>query len=132
VIAETEGRRWRWDHEPCCPFEWLPEKVHREVWQMEEPWVFVARIDGPRETWRTVDLPDGTAEHVPVIDDPGWLLPWYAEARGRGVARVTGGVLEMEHWRPLGEQALADRSAFRRAARRVLSRHPDRARHRLR
>lgn len=132
VVVESAGKRWRWDREPCCELGWLTGRVQQEVRDLPEPWAFVADTAGPDSHWVDVEREDGTYDEVLVTPTPRWELPWFAEARGRGVARIRTGVVVLDDWAVTGHRTLAAGTAFERAARRVLRGHPARRRHRLR
>lgn len=132
VMAESDGQRWCWHREPCCELGWLTGRVNREVADFPEPWVFVANTPGPAQRWVEVENADGAREEILVTPTPRWTVPWYAEARGRRLARIHTGVMVMDDWQVVGHDALPTGTAFERAARQVLRRHPDRRRHRLR
>lgn len=125
VYVRRGDERWRWDQEPCCELQWLTSRVNDEISAFPEPWVFVCSLHS-RERALDVAGEGGDAEAVT------WTLPWYAEARGRTVARVFTGLAEMRGADVMGRAPLPDKTPFERAARRVLSRHPSRRQFRLR
>jgi hypothetical protein len=125
VYVRRGDERWRWDQEPCCELEWLTRRVNDEVASFPDPWVFVCSL---RSRGQALDAMGEDADPA----DAAWTQPWYAEARGRGVARVLTGVAELHGSDVIGRAPLPDRTAFERTARRVLSRHPSRRRYRLR
>lgn len=132
VVVESDGQRWQWDREPCCELGWLTGRVQQEVADFDEPWVFVANTPGPAGEWVEIEVQDGVYEEVYVTPTPRWEMPWYAEARGRGVARIRTGLVVLDEWEVVGHRALSAHSTFERDARRVLRGHPARRRHRLR
>jgi hypothetical protein len=125
VYVRRGDERWRWDQDACCELEWLTRRVNDEVAAFGEPWVFVCSLRGREQALtRAGDKADP--------DVLTWTQPWYAEARGRGVARVFTGLAELCGTDVIGRAALPDKTGFERAARRVLSRHPSRRQYRLR
>jgi hypothetical protein len=126
VYVRRGDERWRWDQEPCCELQWLTGRVNGEVVTFVEPWVFVTSL-GSRDRASAQTAVEGAEP-----DDVSWTQPWYAEARGCGVASVLTGITEMRGSEVVGRSPLPDKTGFERAARRVLSCHPSRRRHRLR
>ena len=125
VYVRRGDERWRWDQEPCCQLEWLTSRVNEEIAGFGEPWVFACSLQS-REYALEKAGDDADADTVT------WTLPWYAEARGRAVARVYTGLVEMCGSDVMGRAELPARTSFERAARRLLSRHPSRRQFRLR
>ena len=125
VYVRRGDERWRWDCEPCCELQWLTGRVNDEVSAFPEPWVFVCSL-------RARDTAVAAAGEDADPDTVTWAQPWYAEARGRGVARVFTGVAELCGSEVVGRRPLPDKTPFERAARRVLSRHASRRLYRLR
>jgi hypothetical protein len=125
VYVRRGDERWRWDQERCGQLEWLTGRINHEVAAFPDPWVFVTSLEGRDRAAEPAE--DGT-----VAEDLRWTQPWYAEARGCGVARVLTGIAELHGSAVVGRCPLPDRTGFERAARRVLARHPSRRRHRLR
>ena len=125
VFVRRGDERWRWDQDPCCELEWLTRRINDEIAGFDEPWVFVCSLRSRDHAM------DAAGEDVDP-DQVTWTQPWYAEARGRGIARVYTGVAELTGATVVGRAPLPDRTSFERAARRVLSRHPSRRRYRLR
>jgi len=109
------------------------ERAQREVTHFDQPWMFAIDTWGPQEVWDEIeDEETGTLDQVLTYPSPQWSAPWYAEARGRGVARLASGIVLMDMWQAIGRGPLPTGTEFERHARRVLFRHPDRRRHRLR
>lgn len=125
VYVRRGDERWRWDQDSCCELEWLTGRVNDEISAFPEPWVFVSSL---RSRDGALDMAGPDADP----DDVGWTQPWYAEARGRNVARVFTGVADLHGSTVVGRSPLPDKTPFERAARRVLSRHPSRRLYRLR
>jgi hypothetical protein len=63
---------------------------------------------------------------------PDWSIHWYAEARGRGVARLLAGRIDMDLDAEVGRAALPWREGLGATFHRMLYRHPDRKRFPLR
>lgn len=125
VFVRRHDERWRWDQDPCCQLEWLTGRINDEVSAFREPWVFVCSLQSRENALEAAG--DGADR-----DSVTWVQPWYAEARGRSVARVFSGVVELHGSDVVGRGPLPDKTPFERAARRVLSRHPSRRLYRLR
>ena len=125
VFVRRGDERWRWDQEPCCELEWLTSRVNDEISVFAQPWVFVCSLRSREEA---LDAAGDDAD----LEAVAWTQPWYAEARGQGVARVFTGIAELHGGDVMGRAPLPDRTPFERAARRVLSRHPSRRQYRLR
>lgn len=125
VYVRRGDERWRWDREPGQDLESLTSRINNEVSSFEQPWVFVCSLQLRDRALAAAG--DG-------VDPAGvsWIQPWYAEARGRGVAEVFTGLAELRGSEVIGRAPLAQRTPFERAARRVLSRHPSRRLYRLR
>jgi hypothetical protein len=125
VFVRRGDERWRWDQDPCCELEWLTARINNEISSFDEPWVFVSSLRSREQA-----LVAAGEDADP--DDVTWAQPWYAEARGRGVAQVFTGVAELHGSEVVARAPLPDKTSFERAARRVLSRHPSRRQYRLR
>jgi hypothetical protein len=134
IIVERHGLRATWHGctYPGCGLDVESRKAREEVAHFDQPWVFAIDTWGPDELWREVEHPDGTIDEVLTYPRPGWTAPWYAEARGRGLAQIETGVIQMHMWERVGTADLHPGTVFERHARRVLHGHPDRRRHRLR
>ncbi len=125
VYVRRGDERWRWDQEACCELQWLTSRISDEISGFEQPWVFVTSM---LLRDRALVAAGDEAE----TDGVTWLQPWYAEARGHGVARMFTGVAELCGSEVIGRAPLRDKTPFERDARRLLSRHPSRQRYRLR
>lgn len=133
VEVEEWGVRWRWHREPCEELGWLTDRVREEVRDVPSPWVFVADLPRPEPRWLEVeDEVTGLIEEVLVPAASTWWMPWYAEARGRGLAVIQSGLLQLDGDTPITTAPLRAGTRFESAARWVLRGHPDRRRHRLR
>lgn len=99
IIEGSDGVRWRWDGEPCCPVQWLVDRVRREARAIPDPWMFAIELPWPEPRFEVVD--PVTREYVglrePMWLDTGWHATWYAEARGRGVALTSAGLVDLEY-----------------------------------
>lgn len=124
VYVRRGDERWRWDQDSCCELEWLTSRINAEILLFGEPWVFVCSL---RSRERALDAAGDDADPELL-----WTQPWYAEARGAGVAAVLSGIAQLHGSDVMGRTPLPERTPFERAARRVLSRHPSRRRYRLR
>lgn len=125
VYVRRGDERWRWDQEPCCELEWLTSRVNDEISAFVDPWVFVSSL---RSRDRALDAAGQDADP----DEVTWTQPWYAEARSRTVAHVFSGVAELHGPDVVARSPLPDKTPFKRAARRLLLRHPSRREYRLR
>lgn len=119
VVEGGDGVRLRWDESPCCEPAWLAARVRDEVGGTATPWVFAVELGEPGA-------------------DDVWRATWYAEGRGRGVAQVHAGTVDMRWDRTadtdtvLTQQAVPWRASAVAAYHRVLHGHPARAAHHLR
>lgn len=140
VVEDSSGLRLRWDDAPCSQPGWLAARVRDEVAALEDPWMLaIDARDAPRGC---VAWDDHEGDYLPCevarSHEPHRHATWYAEARGRGVAKVMGGGALVEPAGDGTEIRLAMReepTATLGAAslyRRVLRGHPARRRHRLR
>ena len=104
IIVERHGLRATWHGctYPGCGLDVESRKAREEVAHFDQPWVFAIDTWGPDELWRQVEHPDGTIDEVLTYPRPDWAAPWYAEARGRGVARIETGVIQMHMWERVG------------------------------
>ena len=125
VFVRRGDERWRWDQESCSQLHWLTSRINNEISAFPEPWVFVCSLRSREEAL------EAAGEHADP-DAVSWLQPWYAEARGAGVARLFTGLAELHGSDVVARAPLPQHTPFERAARRVLSRHPSRRRYRLR
>lgn len=125
VFVRRGDERWRWDQDSCCELEWLTSRINAEISLFAQPWVFVCSL---RSRERALDAAGDDADPETLL----WTQPWYAEARGRGVAAVLSGIAQLHGSDVIGRTSLPDSTPFERAARRVLSRHPSRRQYRLR
>lgn len=135
-IEAADGTRWRWHGEPCEEFDWLVSRIRREAADLVEPWLLAVDLPWPEPVRPEPeededDPPAGTGPVEPPPDAP-WTATWYAEARGRGVAQVLAGEIDLA-----GEQVVASRGRPPRQGlpgrfHRLLYRHPDRRHHPLR
>lgn len=125
VFVRRGDERWRWDLLPADDLGVLTRRINDEISAFPEPWVFVTSL---RLRDRALQIGgEGTS-----ADSVRWAQPWYAEARGSGVARVFTGLATLQGSEVVGREPLASDTPFERAARRLLSRHPSRRRYRLR
>lgn len=134
-VERSDGMRATWHGctYPGCRLSIESEKAQREVAHFDQPWVFAIDTWGPDEVWQEIeDEETGHIDEVLTHPRPRWDAPWYAEARGRGEARIATGVIHMDLWVPRSLGELPPGTDFERHARRVLRSHPDRRRHRLR
>ncbi len=135
IVVESADLRATWHG---CTFEGCrlsveAEVARDEVRHFDQPWVFAIDTWGPQESWVCVEDPDtGLVDEVLTHPQPVWHAQWYAEARGRGAAQVRTGVVVLDLWTRIGTAALPKGTQLERDARKVLFRHPDRRRHRLR
>lgn len=67
-----------------------------ELWKVTAPWVFAADLARPAPRWTEVHDGDGRTEaELLVPPEVPWAAPWFAEARGHGVADQRAGALAM-------------------------------------
>lgn len=124
----------RYDECGCGYRDCATGAASAEVGWTETPWVFVADLPRPRPTWQVVTDEDGDEVDEVLVDPVSrrWGLTWFAEARGRGVARTRAGVVtllgeQVESVRPLAVRG----SPITREFHRLLFRHPARKRYPL-
>lgn len=99
IVEGSDHIRWRWDGDPCCPADWLVDRVRAEVEPIPDPWVFAIELPWPCPQFEVID--PRTRRRVE-LDEPLWLDTtwqpiWYAEARGRGAARTRAGVVTLDY-----------------------------------
>lgn len=141
VVEDGDGLRLRWDESPCCEPAWFARKVNREVAEAPTPWVFAVELPWPSPTWGAWVDQDGDRwwdPDVEVAPEPAWQATWYAEGRGRGVATVRAGVVDLLEHPATDTDTIVDqrdvpyRDHVVAAYHRILHRHPARAAHHLR
>jgi hypothetical protein len=135
IQVERAGLRATWHGCTFAGCRLSEESAHvqREVAHFDQPWLFAIDTWGPDEVWEQYDNEaTGFLDEVLTHPRPRWRAPWYAEARGRGVARIAKGVIVMDMADRIGSDELEPGTSFERDARRPLRGHPDRRRHRLR
>ena len=125
VFVRRGDERWRWDLSSAEDLAALSRRINDEISTFAEPWVFVSSL-------RLRDRALQAAGEATPLDALQWTQPWYAEARGSGVARVYTGLATLQGSEVMSREPLAADTPFERAARRILSRHPSRRRYRLR
>lgn len=126
VFVQGGDVRWRWDQEPCCELEWLTARINDEIMKFSEPWVFVCLL---RSRGDASAAAAGGATHPSQVT---WAVPWYAEARSRGVARAVSGMDRVLGDSIVSTSRLGDARQFVPVAKRVLRGHPSRRAYRLR
>lgn len=125
----------RYDECGCSRVGCVVTQVQREVVSVATPWVFGAALPRPQPYWEQIE-----DEHTGVIDEvlrqptqTRWLLSWYAEARGGGLASAKAGLLHVDGDTGLAAVPLEPRATpVSRQLHRMLYRHPARRRHPLR
>lgn len=125
VFVRRGDERWRWDHTADCELDTLTRRINDEISAFPEPWVFVTSMRLRDRAVQVAGDPTG-------LDAVRWVQPWYAEARGAGVARVFTGVAELQGSEVMSRSPLREDTPFERASRRLLSRHASRRQYRLR
>lgn len=139
LLEDDRDVLWHWEGEPCCPPSAFAQRVRRELDDVAEPWLVGVLLDPPSPSWEGIDPLTGEWTE---FGHPVWLrtdgsLRWYAEARGRGVAQVLGGVIHLDHDVETDTEVIVRRESIdpRRgelgAYHRVLHGHPSRRAHRL-
>lgn len=141
VVEGGDGVRWRWDESPCCPTSSFAAKVRGEARDIPTPWVFAIELQRPEPTWGAwVTEADGRwwDSDAVVEPDPEWQATWYAEGRGRGVATIRAGEVDLleapagRSDRITGQRDISYRGSAVAAYHRVLRSHPARAANHLR
>ncbi len=134
IVEDADGVRWRWEREYCCQPEWLVDRVRREAHDLPQPWVFAVELPRPEPVWEVYDPDlDAYVEAVePRLLTTRWTAFWYAEARGRGVAAVQSGAVDLDGEDEVGRYRLRPDAWLPKVFHRVLYAHPDRKRHPLR
>jgi hypothetical protein len=140
VVESASGLRLRWDDTACAEPGWLADRVRPEAVMLEDPWLL--GVDATRAPRGCVAFDDQRQTYLPCLDATSAELhrhaSWYAEARGRGVAKVLAGGAFLEPTVTGGDVRLALRERDINdvgpaiAYRRVLRAHPARRAHRLR
>ncbi len=140
VVESASGLRLRWDDTAAAEPKALADRVRPEAVTLEDPWVL--GIDTTRSPRGCVAWDDRHATYLQCRDavstEPHRHAAWYAEGRGRGVAKVMAGGAFLEPTAMDGDVRLAlrerdlDDVGPTAAYRRVLRSHPARRAHRLR
>jgi hypothetical protein len=126
VFVQSGDARWRWDQEPCEELEWMTGRINDEIAGLRDPWVFVCSL---RSRDHAAEAAGGAPSHPGQVT---WRVPWYAEARSRGVARVLSGIDEVVGDKVNSTSPMGDAPHFVRGAKRVLRGHPSRRAYRFR
>jgi hypothetical protein len=139
IVEGSDGVRWRWDGDPCCQPSWLVDRVRDESRAIPDPWVFAIELPWAEPVYATRDEWGEWVESAePHWVDTTWQATWYAEARGRGVARTVAGAVGLDYdpatgWdRVLWHEDLSVRAPLPRVFHRILYGHPSRRDHPLR
>lgn len=136
VGALSDGRlRWWFDECGCGHLYCVTDALADEVWEVEEPWVFGAVLARPEGAWEVLLDEDGNEvdEVWRQPTDLRWQAAWYAEGRGRGVARRRTGLVQLQGEQVTAHDALEVRGSWvTRDLHRLLYRHPSRKRFPLR
>lgn len=114
IVEGSDGIRWRWDGDPCCPAEWLVSRVREEARPIPDPWVFAIELPWPEIRHEVIDpvTRELVALREPIWLDTRWCATWYAEARGRGVARTCAGLVDLEYVPSTDDDIVHGRYAF--------------------
>lgn len=141
VVEGGDGVRMRWDESPCCEPASFARRVNREIADVPTPWVFAVELPWPEPSWGAW-VQEGDVRwwdrDIQVPPDPAWQATWYAEGRGRGVATIRAGVVDLledaetDTDTVVGQRDVPYREHAVRGYHRILRRHPARAAHHLR
>ncbi len=134
IVDDADGVRWRWDRDPCCMPAWLVERVRDEARELPRPWVFAVDLPRPEPISEVYDpeLGDYVELLEPQVSTARWTAIWYAEARGRGLAAVQAGAIDLDGEEEVSRHRLRVDAGLPKVFHRVLDAHPDRKRHLLR
>lgn len=140
VALVDDGRLcWRFHDPGCAHMECMLFRPRDELHDhVRLPWLFVAWLGRPEPRWVQHFDEDGN-EIDEVLTHPQrqpWSMRWYGEARGRGVASVDAGRVDMfggyEPGREVRRVRLDRTDAWLGGAPDLLRGHPARRSHRLR
>lgn len=136
IVSTSDGRLLRrYVDCGCGELTCATQTARAELASVAVPWVFAIDLVRPQPTWQVVTGPDGEVDEEVLVapDDLRWSAPWFAEARGHGLATTRAGQLTLDGEVVLDAVRFAPRDhPITRHFHRLLFRHPARRRHPLR